>query len=373
VKHFSTLSVAVILVLLASSSGVSAKGMGGPIRDKVMFRDIAVVVRAHVAPDGGPAIIVDRSYYGPFKAGERVPVEKKALEDKLMVPGGGSQPEMFLVLEHVPAGRDESTYGDFLFSKGLVIGPSESLNRRLSDGRVYFWGSDTKKASYRFWSYFTNTAALTRDKDHADLTALENDFQEGLVRHDEWWRAKAEADPNLRLAMLRPFLLPGGPHHLNEYEVWSCTQSALDQVEQAGSAAVPFLQELLTEPSFQEGYAVQDWPGWAMGERDMVKRSLALVQAREAPNSQEKLTKVRPVFDTVDFFTTAGFDRHGAVRQYLDRGLAVVTSVDAAEARPFLQGLLMLPQFQKGFEPIGQTSFGEEMREKIESALNGLK
>jgi hypothetical protein len=205
------------------------------------------------------------------------------------------------------------------------------------------------------------------------LTALEDDLREGLARHDEWWRSKAATDPKERLTLLRPFLLPGGPHHLNEYEVWSCTQAALEQVEIAGSAAVPFLEELLTEPSFQEGYAAQDWPGWGMGERDMVKRSLALVEARDAANPQEKLAKVKPVFDTVNFFTTAGFDQHGAVQQYLDRGLAVATSVDAAEARPFLQGLLGLPQFQKGFEPIGQTSFGEEMREKIEAALEGLK
>jgi hypothetical protein len=274
--------------------------MGGPIRGMVMFRDIAVVVRAHVAPDGRAAIIVDQGYYGPYQVGERVPVLPDAYRDELLVPGG-SQPEMFLVLEHVPAGSDDSTFGPYLFAKGLTIEPFFGMSRRLSDGRVYFWPSNTKTASYRFWSHLTNTASLERDEDHPNLAALEDDLREGLARHDEWWRAKAATDPAERLALLRPFLLPGGPHHLNEYEVWSCTQAALEQVEKAGPAAVPFLRELLTEPSFQDSYAPQDWPGWGTGERDMVKRSLALVEARDAVSPQEKLAKVKPVFETIHF------------------------------------------------------------------------
>ncbi len=371
-KNIGAISAAACLLLLGSGLWAGAKGMGGPIRGMVMFRDIAVVVRAHVAPDGRAAIIVDQGYYGPYQVGERVPVLPDAYRDELLVPGG-SQPEMFLVLEHVPAGSDDSTFGPYLFAKGLTIEPFFGMSRRLSDGRVYFWPSNTKTASYRFWSYLPNTASLERDEDHPNLAALEDDLREGLARHDEWWRAKAATDPAERLALLRPFLLPGGPHHLNEYEVWSCTQAALEQVEKAGPAAVPFLRELLTESSFQDSYAPQDWPGWGTGERDMVKRSLALVEARDAVSPQEKLAKVKPVFETIHFWTTAGFDRDGAVRQYLDRGLEVAASVDAAEARPFLQGLLELPQFQKGYEPVGQTSFGEEMREKIEAALAGLR
>ena len=127
-----------------------------------------------------------------------------------MVPGGGTQPEMFLVLEHVRAGDDDASYGSYLFSKGLTITPFGNLSRRLSDGRVYFWDTNTKTVSYRFWSHLTNTAALTRDESHENLTGLENDLQEGLARHDEWWRAKAATDPKGRLTLLRPFLLCGG-------------------------------------------------------------------------------------------------------------------------------------------------------------------
>jgi hypothetical protein len=360
------------LLCLASTGWAGAKGLGGPIRGLVMFRDVAEVVRAHVAPDGNAAIIVDESYVGPDKAGDRVPVEKEALSE-LTVPGGVTQPEMFLVLERAPDGDDLSTYGPYLFSKARRLRIDDYLCRRISDGRIYFWYANTKTASYRYWSPFTNTAALTRDESHPDLAALETDLREGITRHIEWWRAKKTTDPAEKLDLLRPFLLPGGPHHLNAYEVWSCTSEALEEAEKAGPASVPFFEELLTEPSLQAGYSPDGWLGIGAQERAAVTKSLQLVEARLETNPQKRLEKLRPVFEVPSYEFRAGTYPSGMVQQYLDRALAVAASVDAVEARPFLQGLLALPQFQKGFEPIGQTSEGEEMRGKIEAVLAGLK
>jgi hypothetical protein len=372
VKNFSReFLFAGALLFVAATTGAGAKGLGGPIRGMLMYRPIEVVVQAHVALGGDAAIMVDKSYYGPYKVGDRVPVEADFYKGAL-IPGGGSQPELFLVLSRIPQESVNVFKGSTEnFGQGLLL--EDSLSRRLSDGRVYFWWVDTKTVSYRFWSFFTNTASLTRDETHSDLTSLEEDLTDGLGRHDEWWRAQAATDPAEKLRLLRGFMLPGGPHHFRAYDVWSCTMGVLGQVEKTGPAAVPFLNELLTEPTFQEDYSPDGWIGFGAQERAAVKKSLALVESQAATNPKEKLERLRPVFDLPQYDFRAGFDPVGMVEQYFDRGLSVATSVDAADARTFLHGLLALPQFQESYAPIGETTWGHGWRVKIQAALAGLR
>lgn len=356
VKKFCTVLFSGIVFFAALGLRADAKGLGGPICGKLTFWPVQVVVRAHAAPGGEPAIVVDQSYYGPYKAGDRVPVLPAAFQGEILVPGGGSQPEMFLVLTHFDGDYQANEGWAELFSKDLEI--ESSLSRRLSDGRVYFWSA--------------KTAPLTRDKTHPDLTALEADLAEGLARHDEWWQAKAATDPVVKLGLLRPFLLTGGKHRFTAYDVWSCTSEALEEVEKAGPTSVPFLKGLLAEPSFQEDYAPEGWLGFGAQERAAVMKSLALVEAKAAVDPHEKMARLRPVFDVPQYEFRGGCDPVGMVQQYFDRALSVATSVDAADARPFLLGLLNLPQFQEGYSPIGTTSQGHEWRAKIQAALAEL-
>jgi hypothetical protein len=328
------------------------------------------VVRAHAASGGEPVVVIDQSYYGPYKAGDRVPVIPVAFQKEILVPGGVSQPEMFLVLTHFDGDYKANEGWAELFSKDMKI--ESSLSRRLSDGHVYFWFGNTKATSYSFWRYFTNTAPLTRDETHPHLAPLEADLAEGLARHDEWSQAKAATDPVVKLNLLRQFLLPGGNHRFTAYDVWSCTSESLEEVEKAGPTSVPFLKELLSEPSFQEGYAPEGWLSFGAQERAAVIKSLALVEAQAAVNPQEKMALLRPVFDVPQYDFRAGFDPVGMIQQYLDRALSVATSIDAADARPFLRGLLNLPQYQDGYSLIGTTSWGHQWREKIQAALAKL-
>jgi hypothetical protein len=326
----------------------------------LMFQPVEVVVRAHAAPGGEPVIVIDQSYYGPYKAGDRVPVIPAAFQKGILVPGGVSQPEMFLVLTYYDGDYKANEGWAELFSKDMTIDPS--FSRRLSAGHVYFWSGNTKAPF---------TAPLTRDETHSDLAALEADLAEGLARHDEWSQAKAATDPVMKLGLLRQFLLPGGKHRFTAYDVWSCSSEALEEVEKAGPASVPFLKELLTEPSFQEGYAPEGWQGFGAQECAAVIKSLALVEARAAVNPQEKMALLRPVFDVPQYDSRAGVFPDGMVQQYLDRALSVATSIDAADARPFLEGLLNLPQYQDGYSPMGE-SWGHQWREKIQAALAKL-
>jgi hypothetical protein len=370
VKKTFTLLFPALVIFVASGLLAHAKGLGGPICGMLMYHPVEVVVRAHAAPGSEPAIVVDQSYYGPYKTGDRVQVIPAAFEKEILVPGRVSQPEMFLVLSHFDGDYKANEGWAELFSKDLKI--ESSLSRRLSDGYIYYWFGTTNSTTYRFWRYITNTAPLTRDETHSDLGALEADLAEGLSRHDEWSQAKAATDPIVKLGLLRQFLLPGGKHRFTAYDVWSCTSEALEEVEKAGPSSIPFLNELLTEPSYQNDYAPGAWLGFGAQERAAVTKSLALVEARAAVNPRDKLAILRSVFAVPQYDFRAGFDPVGMVRQYLDRALAVATSVDEVYARPFLQDLLALPQFQEGFSPIGQTSWGHEFREKIQAALAGL-
>jgi hypothetical protein len=146
----------------------------------------------------------------------------------------------------------------------------------------------------------------------------------------------------------------------------------LKEVEKTGKAGVPFLNELLTEPSFQKDFAPDGWIGFGAQERAAVIKSLALIEAQDALGPQKKLAQLQIVFDLPAYDCRAGFGPVEMVQEYLDRGLAAVTSVDPAQARPFLKKLLDLPQFQEGFSPIGQTSKGHEWRTQIEAALASL-
>jgi hypothetical protein len=204
------------------------------------------------------------------------------------------------------------------------------------------------------------------------LASLESDLADGLSRHDDWARAQAATDPAVRLRLLRQFLLPGGPHHFTPYDVWSCTMSALQLVEKTGPAAIPFLNGLLAEPSFRDDYAPDGWIGFGAQERAAVEKSLALVEAQAAATPQQKIARLRPVFDLPSYDFRGGYPPVGMVEQYLDRGLAVAKSLDAADARPFLRGLLALPQFQEAYAPIGETTWGHGWRVRIQAALAAL-
>lgn len=370
VKKSRTLPFSAIVLFAALGLRADAKGLGGPICGRLMFQPVEVVVRAHAVSGGEPVIVIDQSYYGPYKAGDRVPVISAAFEKEILLPGGVSQPEMFLVLTHFGGDYKANEGWAELFSKDMTI--ESSLSRRLSGGHVYFWFGNTKASVHWYGPDFTNTARLTRDETHQDLAALEADLAEGLARHDEWSRAKTATDPAMKLGLLRQFLLPGGKHRFTAYDVWSCTSEALKEVEKAGPESAPFLKELLREPSFQEGYAPEGWLGFGAQERAAVIKSLALVEAQAAVNPQEKMALLRPVFDVPKYDFRGGCDPDGMVQQYLDRALSVATSIDSPDARPFLQGLLNLPQYQDGYSPIGTTSWGHEWREKIQAALAEL-
>jgi hypothetical protein len=360
---------AAMLLGIAAISLVEAKGLSLPIGIGLTFRPIEAVIRAQVVPGGNPEIMVTQSYLGPYKIGDRITVDSHTFQKSILLAGVSQQPDLLLFLAHTPhsTAEDSNSY----FANGLEV--DIWLSKRISNGRIYLWYPNPKTVSYFLYYLFTNTASLVADEEHANQTALESDMAEGLSRRDQFHRAKEAIDPALKLSLLRPFLIPGGNHHFTTYEVWSASSTMLQEAEKTGPASIPFFTDLLTLPEYQDEYAPDGWKGWGAQERALVKESLTLEESLAATDAKEKLKRLRPLFDLPHYFTYAGYDPHGVVETYLDRGLAAATAAGPQEAIPFLQGLLELPQFQKGYSPIGSTSFGEEDRVKIEAVIAGLQ
>ena len=348
------------------------KGRNGPIPLYVTFRPIEAVVRGHAVGGGDPVIIIDQSYLGSYKAGDRLPVDPNIFQESVQLPlpdskplraiyqmglflCGQSQPELFLFLIRRPnlQANDPNVIGN-----GLQI--DGELSKRASRGKVYLWWSGSK------------TYPLAIDQVHSNQAALEADLAEGLVRRDRWHRAQSASDPLLKLSLLRPFLIPYGEIHATPYDVWSSSMTMLDEVGKAGPAGIPFLNDLLTFPCYQEDFAPDGWRGFGAQERAMVMMALALQKSRAATAPKEKLSQLRPLFDMPQFQTRGGYDPAGLLGEYIDRGLAAVAEAGPQEALPFLRSLLELPQFQENYSPLLRRGFGHDQRAKIELAISRL-
>jgi hypothetical protein len=165
------------------------------------------------------------------------------------------------------------------------------------------------------------------------------------------------------------------------YEVWVSFPAVLEEVAKTGLAAIPFLTDLLTLPCYQKDFAVGPplwtssgrWTGFGAEQSSVVQRTLALQAFNVATDPQEKLSKLRPLFDLTQFEVSLGYDPESLLEKYMDRGLAAAETTGPNVAVPFLRSLLNLPQFQENYSSLNRITFGHDQRAKVQAAIARLQ
>jgi hypothetical protein len=207
----------------------------------------------------------------------------------------------------------------------------------------------------------------------AHFKVVETEIAEGLSRLERWLRAEKESDPTKKAALLRPFLITGGANNLTPYELWWSSPLVLDEVAKTGKAGVGLLSELLEEPCYQNSFDPAQLPGFGAQGHACILISLALQEFHVAATLEEKLKKLRPLFDLPQHVTGAGYVPEGLLGEYLDQRLTAVLETGPTYAKPFLHDLLKLPYFQNDYILPMSDHSGREQRAKIEAALATLK
>jgi hypothetical protein len=331
-----------------------AKGGGEPIPLYLTFFCPDVIVKAHVEPGSHTMIVVDKSYLGPFPAGQSLSVAEPKPADSLTTPivnqPAFAKTILYLFLKHTP----KTAHSDYPNVVGWDWTIDWGLSKRLSDPATPL----TKKLSFQ-------SPPPTPE-------AVEKDIAQGLARRDQWQAALAESDPAKKVVLLRPFLITGADGIPTPYELWWSGPLVLDEVAKTGQAGVDLLQSLLKEPCYQTDFDPQ-WLGFGGQERAILVKSLALQEFHVALTPDEKLAKLRPLFDLPSYEFRAGTYPEGLLNQYLDRGLAAVVETGSAHAKPFLHDLQKLPYFQENYSSPMEQNAGRDRHAKIEAALAQLK
>jgi len=184
-----------------------------------------------------------------------------------------------------------------------------------------------------------------------------------------WLAAQSAKDGKAKVELLRPFLiLPHDDLH-SAYRVWSLSRIILDEVDKAGPAAIPFLENLLQLPYYQENYAPETWTGFGAQQRVLLQQHLAIQRAKVSSSPESKLAELYPLFIPPKVQTSAGVNPDILVRDVIDKALTEVETVPTPQAIPFLNKLLELPYYKDDY----RAPLGHCVREKIETALRRIQ
>lgn len=128
---------------------------------------------------------------------------------------------------------------------------------------------------------------------------------------------------------------------------WHYVSMIVPQAEPGGADQLPEVEKLIARGL--------DW-----------KRRLD--SARKEPDPRKKLELLRPLF----LLPAEDFDGHYDLFGLMGHTLAEVETTGPT-AIPFLEGLLRMPHFQKGYRGGGWENFGEMTRARIEHALDRVR
>jgi hypothetical protein len=349
---------------------VQAKSLDGPIALGVGFGDeVRAVLRAKLEKAGSDQIVVEKVLMGDFRPGQVLHISKPAgVEDEFDFAKNGlhlrHKQSFWLVLANPPKKDD---IDDFLFKTRSVVGGlavNKWLSRRIYEHAVYSWrlrGGST---------FRTPKECLAPAGDGRDEISEEAEYSRGLEIRWKWERAKKCTNPEERLRLLRKFLTPSSELAPTDYEIWSETETVLTEAEKAGSAAIPFFEDLLkNRPKVPRG-----WERLEEEEIGRTRRHLLFAKAKCAATEEEKLVALRPLFEIPPKTAAMSYEEPDYfVSEWMDKSLSEVRQTRPKLSKPFLEDLLKLPQFQESFGTRSHKDFGKEQRAKIQAALDQIQ
>jgi len=252
-----------ILAILALGILLASAGPGwAKVRDSIVVRLVsdrspieAIILARLERSDGAAAIVVERSYLGRLKPGDKLPLQNSRAFTGCTRGGSstdqGDAPSrpFVLFLSAARPGHGSSYRLDSDWSLDPMV------SKCLTDGRLRHWiGGPAKQEN---------------------LTALERRIEVGLAARATWERAWAASDPEERLDLLRPFLTPADGTYMAHYDVSALMDRMLKRLDRSDPRTREFVESLLALPHFQKSYGPQGtWRNFGAGRRQQMLRFL---------------------------------------------------------------------------------------------------
>lgn len=213
----------------------------------ILGGEVDAVVRVRGASRGG--FVVDKVYLGALRPGATLPPASEAARRFL---DKGRADGFFLFLERDPARADIGPWAlNPMASKPFVTG-SACVS-------LLHWGCE-------------------RRADHDDVAEAERAIARGLRLRSRLEAARSAAEPEQKLAALRPMFDLEADDFDAHYDLFHAALSALEEVKAADASARPFVDDLLGLPQFQESYSLKEWRNFGAMARERIEATRQSLQ-----------------------------------------------------------------------------------------------